>query len=173
MKYFTLFLVILSLDSHADDIGTCAFHKHKEVAFTHIKAKDKFDVSIKGATCRNSKLVLKLISENGQLLHSHEVRFDKWHWPENELKGKVLAYADELFNEAISDTNKLTTEFRCELERPNCEPFERNLIPMREYLLLKQSAMPMISHETYYEGWASWVFDDKTKTMIKVYEGGM
>ena len=171
ISIFILFLCMIS--SFAKSENLCTFEKSREVNFVSTTSKDTFKITIKGKSCPESLLELTIISEDGILVHSHREGFSRWAWPEEQLQEKILAHANNLFLNAISDTSQLVTVFSCEIEEPNCEPYERNTIPMEKYLDLKKAAIPMIEHSTYYEGWAAWVYDTKSSKVIMVYEGGL
>lgn len=159
--------------SESSQYPPCIYMKRKIVSFTAHNAKDKLEVSIKGESCRESILELKLISENGSTLHTYVTTFKKWYWSEKELPEKVKEYANKLFEKSITVTSTLPIKFKCEIEIPNCVAYERNVVNMDEYLKLTELEIPMISHATYYEGWASWIYDKKINKMKKVYEGGL
>jgi len=172
MKIIVFLLMSISLLANSEEMKSCDFKQDRELSFVGANSKDRLTVIVRGDTCQSSKLELILRNESGNILHTHNESFSRWYWP-GELREKILAHAHKLLNDSIGDTSNLKTTFACEIEEPNCEPYERNVIPMKEYLALKQQPIPMISHSTYYEGWASWVYDTKLKKIVKVYEAGL
>lgn len=151
--------------------GTCNITGSKTISFTHPAAEDTLELSLTGESCSDVSYTFRVISEKGEQIYLGTASAMKFHGPATveEYKGFVKS----LLRKAMANTSLLPAEFRCEIEKPNCKPFERNTVPMDEYLKIKSAEIPMLNHATYYEGWVAIVYNKKLGKGIKVYEGGL
>ena len=170
MRKLFLILMALSPPLYASD-DACSFDKSRTVAFTSDENVDVMRVRVEGETCKESSLELSITDSDGRLIHLHQEDFGRWQW--NDLEKAVTDYAEKLFQESIVSSSTLAIDFRCEIEEPGCVPYERNVVPMEQYLEIRKSGIPLIKHSTGYESWGAWVYDKEKSEVVQVYEGNL
>jgi hypothetical protein len=176
MRITGIFLLLLSSLSFAGEYPACNIAKSKEVSFQSNNSKDILEVSVIGTPCYEAKFKIRVISSSKETIYEYNSTFKQHnsiHWEDPNLDKDAEKHVNYVLEHAITTSSKLPDVFACEIPDPQCEPYEKNVVPLEEYRSIKESNVPMLNHSTYYEGWASFVFNPKTKKTIKVLEGGV
>lgn len=176
MKTIGFLLIFLSPVVFAGSYPSCNINEKKAVSFRSTVSKDILLVSVIGSPCHEAKLKISVKSGDGKLLYSYESKYKKHnaaHWAEPDFDQIALKHVKNILEHAITKSSSLPSRMPCELDEPGCEPYERRTVPKKKFNSIKASNIPMLTHSTYYEGWASFVFDSKTEKTIKILEGGV
>lgn len=177
MSHFTVFLMLfISFFVVSDEYPACDIKVSKEVSFTSTDAKDLLVISVKGNPCYDGELSIKITDNSGKNVYQYKSRYKEHnatHWAERDFDKIVNKHINWMVKDAITDTSSLPEEFPCEIPEPNCEPYEQNTVPKDIYLSYRSQSLPMLNHSTYYEGWASFIYDKEKGKTIKILEGGL
>ena len=176
MRTFLLLLYIFSPIVLAVDYPSCDITKEKEVSFRSFQSKDTLSVSVVGNPCYEAILTLEVVTESKERIYKYESEFQLHtpvSWEDPELDQVAEELAERIIQSAIGNTAELPISFKCELPSESCVSYEKNTIPLGQYKKIREDALPLLSHPTYYEGWASYIFDSEAMVVIKVYEGGV
>ncbi len=159
-------MVLLSSFAFAGEYPACNILESKKVSFRSPDSKDILEISVIGNPCYEAKLNLKLKSEQGVPLYEYNSQFKQHnsiHWDEPDMDEVAMKHVQYILDNAITSSSELPDIFLCEVQEPSCEPYEKNTVPLEKYKAIKASNVPMLNHSTYYEGWASFVYDPSTK----------
>jgi len=173
MKYSFLLISIFSFYVSAEEYPSCDFEQSKRVAFSSEKTSDLLTVKAQGEPCYAGELTISITMESGEVIHEYKTKFIHWDSRQPDFDIILGNYVNHIIDNAITRTSSLPDKFKCEIEEPDCVPYERNVIPLNEYYELKRKNLPMLQHETYYEGWGAWIYDSELKKVVLVYEGGV
>lgn len=170
---FLFAVLVLSTASTVAASNYCDVELERPVSLTAPDALDRLKVAVSGNSCESSSLTVEVISESGKRIHFHEQKFTHWDTGQDNFGAVVVSAARRVFEKSIRSTEQLPSEFTCEIEEPGCVPYDRNTVSLALYTELRSRKLPMLSHSTYYEGWASWVYFADRDELVKVYEGGL
>lgn len=174
MRAAGIFLLLLCSLSFAGEYPACNISKSKSISFQNHSAKDTLEVSVVGAPCYEAKFKIRVLSSNKETIYEYNSTYKQHnsiHWEDSNLDRDAEEYVNYVLKNAITTSSKLPNVFACEIPDPQCEPYEKNVVPIDVYRSIKASNVPMLVHSTYYEGWASFVFNPITKKTVKVLEG--
>jgi hypothetical protein len=153
--------------------STCHIHKTKHVHFANATSNDILEVSIGTGPCYAATLTIIVRSEYGEVLYSYVDHFKKHivgHWSKVGIKD-ATDFLDEELKNATYPASQLP-----KWEEPD-DYYENNYqavqIPRARYEAIIKSRAPIFSHRTYYEGWRTVTYDEKTKRAVIVTDGGL
>lgn len=176
MRILIPIILFIVSTAQAEDYPSCDISETKIVSFTSISAKDKLTISVKGSPCYDGQLSIELQNEQGVGIYKYQSRFKQHnsvHWAEKDFDVVALNQVKHMIEHAITTSSELPERLPCEVPVLNCEPYEKNSVPMETFKAIRASNLPMLNHSTYYEGWASFIYDNEHGKTIKVLEGGL
>ena len=150
----------------------CPMQKSREVSYRSATAKDVLEVAIGAGPCADATLTIVVRSDSGRVLYSYSNPFEQ-HVVRDE-KEPLEIEAKRLVDGLIADGVGSTAELPPWLPPEQYEQQHQAaiLVPRQRYEDLRTHPRPMLSHLTYFEGWRSVVYDEKTGASLEIVSGG-
>jgi len=93
---------------------TCPHQQFREVFFTSRETKDKLDIQILGNDCDAARILMRILTPQGEVVHQTEARALDYTYEDVGAAGveRMLEYflASQYFETALDDLNKLTED---------------------------------------------------------------
>jgi|CXWL01.1.fsa_nt_gi hypothetical protein len=151
----------------------CHVHKTKAVHFANATSKDILEISVGTGPCYAATLTIVVRTEYGEILYSYVDHFKKHivtHWSEVDVE-EATNYLDKELKNATYPASQLPKWE--ELEDYYENNYQTVQIPKAQYEALIKSNARVLSHLTYYEGWRTVTYDEKSKKAVIVTDGGL
>lgn len=166
-------LVVLAIPAvAAPTYPQCQIAKEKQVSFRKQDADDTLKVSIGAGCCYEAELLVQITDDSGKVVYEYRAPF-KQHtavpWDAQDLNQIAERFVEWTLM-GMGKSSELPASF--ELEEGQ-DQWQFPKVPDAQYKTIRLLDVPMFSHQTYYEGHRSVVYDPKTEVSVIVLEAGL
>ena len=168
-------ILLLCAVAYAEDDSLCQMAESRNIRFSSHEADDTFSVNISGEPCQKAILRITVSNVAGDLLYEYEAPF-KQHVVVHPLKPSLYEAAFDFLKTALESANWGNSSALPQW-KPESQFYDENstslAVPKVTYQSFRERDLPVLWHQTYYEGWRHIVYDRMSKKAVILLDGGL
>ncbi|MEH6347821.1 MAG: hypothetical protein V7785_22185 [Bermanella sp.] len=181
MKYSALIIIIFCSTVFANDNFPCDFSATKPISFRSGTSTDSLKITIKGYTCKTSKLTYSILTDKGELIYefTDPKTKDVSVYGKPTFQSNVFTFFEWFLKWPLKSTSELPERVLCDKAKGYCNEFKgeenyaESKLTIKEYNELKERNTPMFTHNSGHESWTTVAYDKESGKYIVVLSGGV